>query len=124
MRTNPVIDSQDPERIAPFWCELLDLRVTRTNNDGEYVVVGSDRDGFLLVIQRVPEPKTEKNRMHLDVLVDNLDASTTRVESLGGRWYEPGKTRELDGFTWRCMADPEGNEFCIYEEPPTAPGSN
>ncbi|MGD0935062.1 MAG: hypothetical protein ABR922_10880 [Streptosporangiaceae bacterium] len=35
------------------------------------------------------------------------------VERLGGRWLEPGTTRELEGFTWRCMADPEGNEFDI-----------
>jgi predicted enzyme related to lactoylglutathione lyase len=43
--------------------------------------------------------------------VDDLDAATARVEQLGGRWLQPGTTRELEGFRWRCMADPEGSEF-------------
>ena len=43
----------------------------------------------------------------------HLDASTAEIEGLGGRWLEPGNTRELEGFRWRCMADPEGNEFDI-----------
>ena len=120
MRTHVVIDSQDPERIAQFWGELLDLEVTSTRDDGRYVVLRSTSDEFLLVLQRVPEPKAGKNRVHLDVRVDDLDTSTAQVESLGGRWIEPGATPELDGFPWRCMADPEGNEFCIFELPPTA----
>lgn len=49
--------------------------------------------------------------MHLDLVVDDLDSATAEVEALGGRWLEPGNTRELGGFTRRCMADPEGNEF-------------
>ncbi len=61
--------------------------------------------------QRVPEMKDEKNRVHLDLVVDGLDEATAEVEKLGGRWLEPGNTRELEGFRWRCMADPEGNEF-------------
>jgi predicted enzyme related to lactoylglutathione lyase len=73
----------------------------------------------MLVFQRVPEPKSGKNRVHWDVFVDDLEATTRRVEALGGRWTEPGKTRELDGFLWRCMADTEGNEFCICVPPST-----
>ena len=60
-----------------------------------------------------------KNRVHLDLLVKGLDKGTARVEALGGRWIEAGNTLELDGFRWRCMADPEGNEFCIYVPPST-----
>ena len=45
--------------------------------------------------------------------VDDLDQATAEIENLGGRWLEPGNTRELEGFQWRCMADPEGNEFDI-----------
>jgi len=74
---------------------------------------------MMLVFQRVPEPKLARNRVHWDVLVDDLDASTTRVEALGGRWTEPGTTVEVDGWLSRVMADPEGNEFCIYIAPPT-----
>ena len=113
------MDCEDPERIAPFWCDLLDLQVTRIDEaDGVYVL-RSRSSGFLMGLQRVPEPKVGKNRMHLDVMVDALDTSTARVEALGGRWIEPDKARKThDGFAWRVMADPEGNEFCIVELPP------
>jgi predicted enzyme related to lactoylglutathione lyase len=62
---------------------------------------------------KVAEPKSGKNRLHLDLVVDDLDAPTAEIESLGGRWPEPGTTNELEGFRWRCMADPDGNEFDI-----------
>jgi hypothetical protein len=58
-------------------------------------------------------PTRRKNRVHLDLVVDDLDWSTTEITRLGGRWLEPGNTRELEGFQWGCMADPEGSEFDI-----------
>jgi predicted enzyme related to lactoylglutathione lyase len=119
LRAHVVIDSQGPERITPFWSALLDVPVRSTLNDGQFVVLEPTKDGFMLTFQRVSEPKAGKNRMHLDLLVKDLDETTPRVEALGGRWTEPGNTREIDGFLWRCMADPEGNEFCIYVLPPT-----
>jgi hypothetical protein len=51
------------------------------------------------------------------VPVDDLDAATQRAEALGARWSEPGHSRELNGIPWRCIADPEGNEFCIIVWP-------
>jgi Glyoxalase-like domain len=50
--------------------------------------------------------------------VEDLDAATAEIEALGGRWLEPGQTRELEGFQWRLMADPDGNEFDIDVLPP------
>lgn len=108
-----VIDTQAPELITPFWCGVLDVRVRSTGGDGEFVVLTPTRDGLTVLLQQVPEPKVGKNRAHFDVLVDDLDGITAEAQALGGRWTEPGNTRELDGFLWRCMADPEGNEFCI-----------
>jgi predicted enzyme related to lactoylglutathione lyase len=108
------MDSQDPERIAPFWCDVLGMQVVSRLDDGRHVILRSRADGFMLGIQRVPEPKAGKNRVHLDVSVDDLDLGTSKVESLGGRWIEPGMTHEIEGVPWRCMADPDGNEFCIY----------
>ena len=43
----------------------------------------------------------------------DIEEATQEVERLGGRWLEARTTRELDGFTWRCMADPEDDEFDI-----------
>jgi len=106
-----VIDSTDPQRLAPFWCGLLDVTVDTTIGEGEFLVLSPTEDGLTVGFQRVQEAKIEKNRLHLDLVVDDLDAATAEVEALGGRWLEPGNTRELEGFFWRCMADPEGNEF-------------
>jgi len=66
----------------------------------------------------VPESKAGKSRLHLDLVVADIEETTQQVGQLGGRWFEPGTARELEGFTWRCMADPEGNEFDIHVLPP------
>jgi predicted enzyme related to lactoylglutathione lyase len=108
------IDTQDPERIAPFWCGLLDVQVRSRPADGHFVALTPTGDGLTVLLQRVPEPKTGKNRAHVDIVVDDLDEGTAQVEALGGRWTEPGTTYEVSGSPWRCMADPEGNEFCIF----------
>ena len=113
-----VIDSQNPARVTPFWCDLLGVEVETTIGDGQFVVLTAAKDGLTLGFQRVSETKSSKNRLHLDLIVTDLDESTAEIEALGGRWIEPGNTRELEGFKWRCMADPEGNEFDIDVLPP------
>ena len=108
-----VIDATDPERLARFWCGLLDVGVEATIGDGQFVVLSATKDGLTVGFQRVDEGKAGKNRLHLDLIVGDLDQATAEVETLGGQWLEPGSTRELEGFRWRCMADPEGNEFDV-----------
>ena len=116
-----VLDTQDPEPLIDFYCKLQGIEVLLTLRDGQWTALTANREGLMLVLQQVPEAKSGKNRAHFDVVVDDLDDATARVEELGGRWIEPGKTHELEGFSWRCMADPEGNEFCLYL---MAPGMN
>ena len=116
-----VIDAADPERLAPFWCDLLAVSVDATIGDGQYLVLSPAEDGLMISFQRVADPKTGKNRLHLDLMVDDLDEATAEIERLGGRWLERGDTRELGGFRWRCMADPEGNEFDIAGLPAGPP---
>ena len=113
-----VIDSIDPFALAPFWCAMLDTAVDATIGEGAFLILSPTADGLTVGFQRVAEPKAGKNRLHLDLVVANLDEATEEVEDLGGRWLEPGTTHELEGFTWRCMADPEGNEFDIDVLPP------
>ena len=88
--------------------------------DGQFIVLSKTADGLTVGFQQVPEAKSGKNRLHLDLVVDELDASTAGIEELGGRWLEPGDAHELEGFRWRCMADPHGNEFDIDTLPPAA----
>ena len=113
-----VIDTTDPVRLAAFWCALLDVQVDATIGDGQFVVLSRTKDGLTVGFQQVPESKLGKNRLHLDLIVDDLVAATAEVEGLGGRWLEPGTVRELEGFQWRQMADPDGNEFDIDVLPP------
>ena len=113
-----VIDTTDPGQLAPFWCALLDVQVEESIGDGQFIVLSRTADGLTVGFQQVPEAKAGKNRLHLDLVVDDLDASTAEIEGLGGRWLEPGDTHELEGFQWRCMADPDGNEFDIDVLPP------
>lgn len=120
-----IVDSKDPDRITPFWCALLGVEVREYRNHGQYVSLQpSPRlpGSMMLVFQRVPESKVGKNRVHVDVFVEDLDAETARVEELGGRCIEPGTTVDDGGWLSRVMADPEGNEFCICLKPPTRTG--
>jgi len=66
----------------------------------------------ILRFQRVPEPKTTKNRLHLDVSVRDIDVVCSRVEALGATRVSDTVLTEW-GYEWRVMADPEGNEFCL-----------
>jgi predicted enzyme related to lactoylglutathione lyase len=104
------IDATDARELARFWTTLLDTEIEADLDDGRFVFLAG-RDGLPeLCLQRVPEPKSGKNRVHLDLAVDDLDDATALVESLGGRWVD-GADRVFDRYTWRTMADPQGNEF-------------
>ena len=115
-----IVDSQDPDRIVPFWCALLGVEVRQYRDEGHIVALepSSSLPGSMtLVFQRVPEAKIGKNRVHVDMYVGDLDEGAARVEELGGRWTEPGTTVDDGDSHWRVMADPEGNEFCICLTP-------
>lgn len=116
-----VLDSTDPEPLAEFYTALQGIEVLVSYDEGRYHALAPNREGLMVVLQKVPEEKVGKNRAHFDIVVDDLEGPTARVLELGGSWREPGKTHELEGFSWRCMADPEGNEFCLYL---MAPGLN
>jgi predicted enzyme related to lactoylglutathione lyase len=109
-----VLDTQNPEPLIEFWTKIQDVEVLLSYDDGRYTALGPNREGLMVVLQRVPEAKVGKNRAHFDIVVDDLEGPTAQVLELGGSWLEPATTHELMGFTWRPMADPEGNEFCLY----------
>lgn len=81
------------------------MQVEESIGDGQFIVLSKTADGLTVGFQQVPEAKSGKNRLHLDLVVEDLDASTTEIEALGGRRLEPGDTHELEGFRWRCMAE-------------------
>ena len=106
-----VIDTVDPARIAPFWCALLGVRERGWFGD-DYLMLTTDGGAPPVAVQRVPEAKSVKNRLHVDLAVDDLDGAFAQIVASGGSAVSdilemPG------GYRWRVMADPEGNEFCI-----------
>jgi hypothetical protein len=107
------IDSGDPGRIASFWQSALGWR--RTYEEDDQVVLeppqGSPEDGIVpdLLFPRVPEAKTVKNRLHLDLRPGDQDAEVARLEALGARRVSVGQGE----VSWVVMADPDGNEFDV-----------
>ena len=107
-----ILDCLDPRRLAEFWAEAIDYR--QAAQVGAYTVLAPrEGSGPEFVLQCVPEAKTGKNRMHLDIRADQLDVAVDRLMSLGARRLQADVLEEV-GFRWVVMADPEGNEFCVY----------
>jgi Glyoxalase-like domain len=112
------VDCAEPWTLAHWWAGVLDYRVRPHSaedlaalrahgieqpKDDPYIAVDSvDGSGPTLWFNRVPEPKTVKNRVHIDVYGD--------VDDLVSR----GATVLEQHDRWTIMADPEGNEFCVF----------
>ena len=112
------IDAVDPESIAAFWCQALDW-VQRVDEDGDIWVEPADGHpdaGTVrpLLVMRVPEGKAGKNRLHLDLVPDDQEREVERLEALEASHPDIGQTGNE---SWVVLADPEGNEFCVLDEP-------
>ena len=104
-----VIDSNDPAALARFWAAVLDWKIIYEAED-EVVLAKGDDIYPGLVFGTVPETKTVKDRLHIDLVPDDQDAEVERVLALGATHADVGQG---DDVTWVVLADPEGNEFCI-----------
>ncbi len=109
MRIELTLDCHNLDVIAAFWGAALGCSVDHVI-EGRYVSLHGA--GIVLSLQRVSEPKMIKNRMHLDLLVDDLDTEIRRLEGLGATQLTTTALQEF-GQTWFVLADPEGNEFCV-----------
>jgi hypothetical protein len=108
------VDALDPTAQGRWWAEALGWRITHDEPD-ECVLEppeGSPQDGVApdLLFGRVPEGKSLKNRLHLDLRPDDQAAELARFEALGATRVDVGQSGEE---SWVVLADPEGNEFCI-----------
>ncbi len=112
-RIGLVLDCTDPERLAEFWAPALGY--VNLGLADPYVALFPDgRPGPKLLLQRVDEPKTIKNRMHFDIEVADIEAGADRLGALGATRVSAGPCSE-HGSSWLLMADPEGNEFCVCD---------
>lgn len=109
-----VLDCADPEKLAEFWGPALGY--DHLGSVGSYVALVPQRpDGVGLLLQRVPEPKQGKNRMHLDIKTPNVEPEVERLVALGAKRLSDSPMEE-HGSQWVVMNDPEGNEFCVCRE--------
>ena len=137
-----VFDCADPNRLARFWAEALgyklddppegyerwedwlrDQGIPEERWNDASAVVDPDGSGPRIYLQRVPEPKTVKNRVHLDLDVsggasvpierrrEQVDAEVERLVGIGATRLRA--VEEL-GVYWVVMHDPEANEFCVH----------
>ena len=106
------IDCEDPERVARFWCEVLDWK---SNSDERGFWWASETGDWtalpMLVFVPVPETKTIKNRIHIDVSPKGCDQAEEleRLLALGATRADVGQ----GDVPWVVLADVEGNEFCL-----------
>jgi len=125
------IDAASPRALGAFWCEVLGyveqppppgfdtwedaldaMHIDRSDPDRAFAIVDPEGVGPRVFLQKVPEGKTAKNRVHLDVQVgtdvmhERADALVTLGATVVGEFDEPGGH-------WITLLDPEGNEFCI-----------
>lgn len=120
-----VIDYRDPATLAPFWAAVLDDYQVAPYDDEEFTRLSAlgvtdvkdDPTVFVeaptgprLWFQKVPEKKTSKNRVHIDIRATDRQSEMDRLIVLGAEVVDEPTDQNL-----AVMRDPEGNEFCIIE---------
>ncbi len=106
-----VVDTHDLPGLARFWTQALGWRIL-SERDRE-IVIGPDESAPVgMCFMPVPDAKTVKNRVHLDLTTsgEDRDAEIERLLALGARRVDVGQT---GAESWTVLADPEGNEFCV-----------
>jgi predicted enzyme related to lactoylglutathione lyase len=111
-----VIDVASLDRAAEFWSAALGYVREGDGGDRYLSLVPAAGAGAEILLQRVPDVKQGKNRMHLDLRTRDLDAELARLTALGARALSTEPVTE-SGWRWYVLADPDGNEFCALQPP-------
>lgn len=107
------IDCVDPEELAQFWSAALQVPVQ--GNFGDFIFLAAPADGGpMFGLQRVSEPRTGKNRLHVDLRGEARATAVPRLQELGASVVSE---HEVPGLAWTVLCDPEGNQFCVGEHP-------
>ncbi|WP_405798088.1 VOC family protein [Streptomyces sp. NBC_01506] len=106
------VDATDAFRLGTFWADVLGTKVADDDKPGDDEVL-VEADGITLLFVEVPEPKSVKNRVHVDLEPQDgtREEEVERLLALGATLVEDH--RSPDGRGWATLADIEGNEFCV-----------
>jgi predicted enzyme related to lactoylglutathione lyase len=110
--SNIVVDCLEPKKLAEFWAEALHFELK--GGDDQFVFLANpNKAGTHILFQKVPEPRTTKNRVHFDLHTNKRDEEVARISTLGAT-----KVAEQEQYNlkWAVMNDPEGNVFCIVQD--------
>jgi hypothetical protein len=105
-----IVDSADPVGLGRWWATALEWVVVNDAPEEFEIRPAPDRLPGLLFARR-PEPKTSKNRLHLDFRPDDQEAAVARLLDLGATHADIGQGQQ----TWVVLRDPEANEFCVLQ---------
>ncbi|MGX6604749.1 VOC family protein [Micromonosporaceae bacterium Da 78-11] len=109
---NVAFDCADPYALAHFWAGVFACPVDPALKPDDEETAIAPPDGPRLFFQRVPEPKTIKNRAHICLEPDvPRDREVERIRDLGATVVTDQRGPAGEG--WVVMADPQGNEFCV-----------
>jgi hypothetical protein len=113
-------DCADPRRVAQFWAAVLGYSLRPPDpgdSEDDSVALIPPEGGMRIWFNKVPEPKVVKNRVHIDV---NLQDGTgmERLIQLGAHALREIRAESDGALWWTIMADPEGNEFCAFPPKP------
>jgi predicted enzyme related to lactoylglutathione lyase len=112
--TFDVAPPYEPYELAQFWSQVVGAPLGDDDEPGDDEVLVTGTHPLLFI--RVPEAKTLKNRVHLDLQPDSTrDQEVDRLSGLGAKVVDD--QRRPDGTGWVVMSDPAGNEFCVERSP-------
>lgn len=103
------LDANDTSALSHWWSQALGWPVEAAQDDGEWLLRAPAGQGPDWLFLPVPEPKSVKNRIHLDFTPDDQQTEVRRLLEMGARHVDIGQGEQ----TWVVLADPEGNEFCV-----------
>jgi hypothetical protein len=107
---NVTFDSADPRSHSAFWSAVTGYHTVTERDDFVALQAPDQRGVRQILFFKVPEPKSAKSRMHVDLATKDPPTEIQRLVALGATKVE---YREGNGTSWTVMLDPEGNEFCI-----------
>jgi len=106
------INAVAPRVVAQFWCDVLNWTVLEEDTYGISIGPADGTSPITIDVVAVPEAKTVKNRLHLDLRADGVSTpkEVDRLLAAGARRVDVGQAPDV---SWVVLADPEGNEFCL-----------
>ena len=118
-----VSNCSDLARSARFWAGVLGYVPGPAGSPTYLSLLPADGQGIEVLLQRAPNDKHQKNRLHLDLRTASLETEAERILGLGASLLTGHPVIE-HGWRWHILADPDRNEFCVLQPPAGSPATS